>query len=1453
MMPKGTPSLGLDILNARYESFKYEQRYLGVIFCSMSRLGCLLVNQIEAMVDWLSTNPNHPMTYYLLMAVFFCFDPIDPSDPFTSRRQALATDGQLLGFMTKKFDSTTQWNDGGLKGTILLKWTLFMTQARYNDATLENKAGFRTEELETQVWNAVQGSAFTYLAQTVVHLRGQMYGGPAAVILNNCPRDQQEQREVPPPDFKLVVLTSFETLLRSTITHASSELRKIKQRQEDLLLANVRTDRNRPASRFGTAIPPEVDKPGVIPRHDIAMLYTFIGLLYSALPPERALQFWGAGQNHGSEKPTYQEVVETTTGRLPTFLQWAVWSTPGQDSPMLSSLYDMLCGLATGQQCSELAYNFLARKASEVVPGSLLTSSSGAPPVSWTAVFGTLETWAANATSPQPHLKGQVNTSLSGPLQNLASSSIPPTRKFILGQVDTFLARSFLRLLATVVEQSVVVRATIAGHGHFRAIPTLLSLIPLSIPLELKGAIFDVLAAFCEPGAGAAGVEICKAVWTLMERLEVINVRMVGSGAFNMSLTAGKGVEVELEQVESAHHVYPATIPFLKLLSTLIHTPKQLPLQDLAMGKESLNTIPENLGQPYRLPGVSPFTSFVIDSVFCNIPNREYSRPSDRWQTNDLCLSYIERSLASFSLESLVSGPDGAPVKLDLVALLATHPGYDVMKRLLTNTPLQAIILAYVVEGLAGFEKGIADEEPLFLSTILRTLRIVHRVLEIQDIFLDVFIVLLSDCHNASALVGQVLSRSVFTRFDQALTFDVHYIPAIASYMSYPSFTELILLSVKIISRLSLVLPPATLVTLIQGSQESDRILAGFTRIMESGSVSDVVDAEEYSGQNTGAGALTLDHPPELLAQCIRLASLDLIIQDTESHRPYPNISHFLLFGETQSVQDPHALGAQRTSVHVLLDLINAGVPRLKRRNVKLSHEDPLFITQPALAERCYKAFYQLCTHPKTSEFTTRYLRTREDFFSRQIAKVSLAAPEALHDHPIQVVYVDGSRVTTTVASLTSFLLLRSYIFDLVALELHLLTNKGHHKAVSELLGILFGTDILLEDQDPSLSVFHELGQSSIRIIGFLQSLIFDWVDSLTVASTHLEFLKQLNFQSCVRRDTSGCEIIDRAALLALLTSAGRELHAQGYVATQTQHDQLSSELTYILESCAIENHRRKVSRARIGAFESWRRMLDLALTKCFDRLPHERRENMLFDLLHVLPVALRSNNVEEATCILLSEVVLSSITKLREDRRQQLLFRTMNVDSEVDSLPAERLYNILRAILEGILESSHVALVRGNLYAALVNFINLIQSSPEAKILHLLEIESNPFAVSLAVSTRQDNLSLRRNSSTPPTVEKPVVSGFALELECLAVMKPVMEKLIAVVSRDAIDGSEVWKSIAFMLLDVVVQLSSLERQHIVLSALNRHGILANFVRSLKESDGRLQAVLKPDPSKLRR
>ncbi len=57
-----------------------------------------------------------------------------------------------------------------------------------------------------------------------------------------------------------------------------------------------------------------------------------------------------------------------------------------------------------------------------------------------------------------------------------------------------------------------------------------------------------------------------------------------------------------------------------------------------------------------------------------------------------------------------------------------------------------------------------------------------------------------------------------------------------------------------------------------------------------------------------------------------------------------------------------------------------------------------------------------------------------------------------------------------------------------------------------------------------------------------------------------------------------------------------------------------------------------------------------MVLTKCFDPLPSTQRESTLFDLMLVLPNITRSLDIQESTAVLLSETVLFSITKLRED-----------------------------------------------------------------------------------------------------------------------------------------------------------------------------------------------------------
>ncbi|EGO28547.1 hypothetical protein SERLADRAFT_413403 [Serpula lacrymans var. lacrymans S7.9] len=1467
----GNSALGYDILSARYDSLKYEQRTLASVYFMIGRLGYFSPNEVQKSVDWLATNPNHPMTFYILAATLAAFDTVDPSTFGGQIRQHLAMEKATLLYMKNKLGQSTDWKEPGLRATILLKWTLFLTEARHRDSTLEHREGFKTEELETQIWNAVQGDAFTYLVTTLLQMQKRSRGSATVSFTGplQLTPEQEQLRESPPNEFKLAVLFSCDSLVRSLIAHASSELRKIKQRQEDLVFTSARTDRSR---MFRLSAPVSDSEATLPPRNDIAMLFSFIGLLYSLLPPERAIQFWGAAPHHDNHRLTWLEHIENKAGKLPAFLQWAVWSTQARDMDTTMALYDMLSGLAKGQQCSELAYNFMARGGGEVMPGSGLPSTTGAshyatsPTISWGMIFGLLESWAATSSNPRGNqnqpLPGASFTGLDSQLLQSPTTHQEP-QHLTIGPKDVLLAQAFLRFLSTVVSNSVAVRLAISGNAQFRSIPTLVSLIPLGIPLELKGAIFEALAAFCEPGAGLAGVEICKTVWSLMERLEVINVR-AGARLGSSLLPAVKGVEVELDEVEAVYKLYPATLPFLKLLSTLIHTPKRMSLKDRVADAEPINTIPDTLGQSYRLPGIGPFVCFVIDNVFANIPHREYARPSDRWQINDLCLCFIERALASYDLESLLSAGEEIQLKKESILPLLVHPGYDIMKRLLTNSPLQASILSYIVEGVEGFEKEFSEEEPFFKSTIVRVLRILHRVLQIQDIFLDVLIPLLSEFDSAP-IIGTVHPRSSFTRFDQALSFGGQYVPAVAAYVVYPAHPELVLLAVKIISQLSTSTSLPNLISLIERSSDSERILSGFRRILDVETLDDVGIAEANADDTTGAGAVDYEGEHSL-EQATRLAALDLLIQTTDSRRPFPNVGHFLLFGGSESeyrIQDPHAMGAHRTCAHVILDLLNAGVPEVRGRNKQRGRQlamqaEPLFIALPALAERCYRVIYQLCVHPRTSDSTMRYLRTREDFFCRHLAAIPSNVPEVIDDPYIEVLYIDGSRITTTVSALKSFIRLRSWILDLVALDLHVLTNKGHHKGVLEILAIVFGVDASHADghqvwEDDMLQPFQDIGQSHSRIIEFVQSLSFDWSDSVTVNPIDLEYLGQLNLHTCIRVDASGCEVVDRTALLSLLTTARRALHSQGQLTTSAHVDKLNTEINYIMESCAIENHRREIHHSIAAGYESWRRLLDTTLMKCFDRLPHDRRENMLFDLLHVLPTIIQSPDIGEPTAVLLSEASVSAITKLREDRRHQVMLQSAGGDADAGSLPTDRLFSLLRSLLECILSNNRMELVRGNLYAALINYLHLVAPNDSSCDVSMdnFRRQSMSMSLRLSVSSSRDDMMMSNSQLLPSHSGNAGGSMTALEAGTLSVMKNHLERLITTISRDAIDGTEVWKTVAFMLLDSLVHLSHLDKSHVIWPTFVRYGILSSFVRGLKESDLPLQHVLKPDPDDL--
>ena len=178
----------------------------------------------------------------------------------------------------------------------------------------------------------------------------------------------------------------------------------------------------------------------------------------------------------------------------------------------------------------------------------------------------------------------------------------------------------------------------------------------------------------------------------------------------------------------------------------------RISLMSRAIDLEPLNTVSEGLGAPYRAPGIAPFVSFVVESVIGRLTRREFAYPGDKWRMADAALCFLERCLASFDLEALPGLAEEYALKgPEVLTPLLQHAGFDVLSRILGETPLRATLIAYVVEGSEELDRQSGNAR--FAKVVMRALRILERVLAIQDLFLDHLVPVLSE-FDSSAIIS---------------------------------------------------------------------------------------------------------------------------------------------------------------------------------------------------------------------------------------------------------------------------------------------------------------------------------------------------------------------------------------------------------------------------------------------------------------------------------------------------------------------------------------------------------------------------------------------------------------------------------------------------------------------------------------------------------------------------
>ncbi|KAJ2554586.1 hypothetical protein IWW35_001200 [Coemansia sp. RSA 1878] len=1056
-----------------------------------------------------------------------------------------------------------------------------------------------------------------------------------------------------------------------------------------------------------------------------------------------------------------------------------------------------------------------------------------APLCSWQALFGALDFYAG-------HLRPGEPDPLAAP---------PPE----IPDAEVALLRAFLRLCRSVVQHSVVARTAIYDSTELGAMTTMFALLACVVPVALKAALLDTVAAFgaldndvlANSGAQADSVrravdEMARRIWAQLEQSQMLPT--AGDGARALAVGRGSsgargGIAYELEEVEAAAETYPETRAFVRLVAALIHVPADAVgvTAEAASAASASASVPADLGSAYRVPGVGPYVSFVLDSVLLKAEQRAYRVPDEKWRVYALALDVVERSLSTLDLSMFVG--THATVTPDALRELATHPGFEVAVRVLCGSRLLDALLRVLDAGVDAVNAGAAAA-----SAVLPALRILLRVLHVQTAVLRGAVPALAEADSLGFALN--LPRSL-TTLEQLLLSRRESVVQIAALVGAVD-PHVSLAAVRIVHILADstvfngvddrvtrgALTLNRMVSMIDGSTDSVRILHAFITSLEAEGGDDV-EGDESDDDSAAA---------------LRVAVVDLLLANIVSSKPAPTIAHYLLgFSVSRPAADDLPDPAQRATVlHTVLDLLRG---------------DSLLARQPRLAERCYHLVHRLCADPVTSDVALRYLRARETFVSTQLRAVPAA--------------ITTDRPRATSAELHA----RAWLWRTAALELHSLVlqdSRPRAKLIAEwLVADAAQTDdadvftsrpsAFLDAQMHLLALFSGVRQAYRDAMATLQHQrreaeadsadadamdADDIVKSDDVATAEDAALLGVDISSCVAPNARGCALYDLAALAALLRQAERTLDAAGALGSAAARQRAHAAMRRLTVRCYFANQERELFFAYASALRGWKEMAEIVVTSAWDRVEaggRAARERTAFQLLRGLvqtvsehDAALMSPEDEtrhaEVLTALASTLTLFSERLSLEWTRAGVLTRASLAAAKPGAagharalppatesqLPVEPLLDAWRQlVLAALTPAAQASLqLRGNLYASMLHFLGGVRK--------------------LAAASADENEVRPRSRLVAGALD--VLSNSTLG-----------DRLLETVSADAADASDAWKTVAFSLLDAVAALYASEtRPNRVVLFLTHKNFFSSYVGALiRREDQALQLTLQPDPASL--
>ncbi|XP_078432384.1 nuclear pore complex protein (DUF3414) isoform X2 [Wolffia australiana] len=759
---------------------------------------------------------------------------------------------------------------------------------------------------------------------------------------------------------------------------------------------------------------------------------------------------------------------------------------------------------------------------------------------------------------------------------------------------------------------------------------------------------------------------------------------------------------------------------------------------------------------------------FICDHVFGLFPQRAYADPHEKWELVVACLQHFKMILTMYELsDDIVDMESSRQLVLSQAAAPENQiPLLELLKDFMCGRTIFRNVMSIL---LLGVNSVIHDRSSKTHGQLLE--KAVHLSLEILILVFE------KDLLVAGSW------RPLYQPLDIILSQDHGQMIALLEYVRYDFLPEVQQCSIKIMNIFSSRI--VGLVPVLLKSNAAKCLVEDYAACLET-RFDEFQLTENYKDDS---GVLIL----QLL--------LDNIT------RPAPNITHLLLKFDVDAPVD-----------HTVLD------PKYHYSCLKVILKNLDKMSNPhangLLYEFSYQLLYELCTEPLTSWPTLDLLSTKKyHFFSKHLETMALSPlPKRNTSHALRI----------------SSLHQRAWSLKLLALELHIadMAIPTHRDACVSILSHIFGqlSGEIYPGKESSQGLFvdsHRSGSCTVsrsKILRLLDIVLFRCSDA---SSNYSQILSNTKYDFRVddvlkNPSTSekggvyyyserGDRLIDLEAFHDRIWQMLNLMHPHlGSPGMEADMDNIKESIQQLLRWGWKYNTSLEEQAAQLHFLTAWTHIVEVSVSRRMMFL--EDRSELLFELLDASLGASVSSDCSLKMAVMLSQVALTCMAKLRDER----YVCPISVDPDnvtcldvvsVRHLPTGACQSLLHKLLMAIQRSESSEILRRRQYALILSYFQYCRS-----ILH------PDFSRSvLGFLLREEN---EGEDSDLYKVDREQAE---LSHANFGILKREAQGMLDLLTRDATQGSEAGKAMSLYVLDVFI---SIDQERFFLGQLQSRGFL---------------------------